>query len=685
MVRSTPLLMLVLVSLLYACGKGQPVAAPSHTRNQPADVFKQAQAARAKGDYETLFSCYAPSLHGQLLLEAYLRAKSEKNEVPSELLKAHGVDPTAGQNPLIRDTMFDAVADKPTLYAKLAKLTSPPTASTLTKVRFSGDQASGTVVSGKEVKPREELGERVNFRKIGGTWYLQPQVRPTSHADRERYRAKRHAEKLGRRAVTWPPHLAQLIWQLQLEALASLASHEKDEEVLRRVTEVLVGLGRPGIEALLGSLPDRQRNHRTGAGQDVLQQALGKLGDEWLPQLIEALDSPSPVPARVLYLSFRKKSLPKLVDLLIDALKHSRETIRQRCAELLGQLGAERAIGPLTAALADRAILEAAALALAEFGEKAASAIPDLIKATSHPQFGSAAAYALGKMGPVAVTPLRGALKNKLLARRAAESLRMIGSDAAPAVPELIKLLKTVYAGETAAQTLGSIGAPASAAVPALIEALEPRGRGRRHIRAQTALFEIGKLALPSLADAASRGTQEIRRAAIATIGRIGVTSPETAAALIKALADSASLVRWESARTLGTLQVKGAETALAEHCRTDPDIRVRNACLVAIWHLSPGKSLGLATKAAGSQYAEGRRQAAQVLGRLGKSAKGAAPLLITLLEDDDWLVRVAAADALGRTGEREALPALRKSSKDPNGLVRDAAARALERLRPYR
>jgi HEAT repeat protein len=92
------------------------------------------------------------------------------------------------------------------------------------------------------------------------------------------------------------------------------------------------------------------------------------------------------------------------------------------------------------------------------------------------------------------------------------------------------------------------------------------------------------------------------------------------------------------------------------------------------------------------------RQAAASILGRIGEIKPGepgtaalAEPLhyrrqaaveaLILTLTDYDQDLRLAAADALGRIGQRLAINALQRSQQDPDPNVRAAAAQALETI----
>ncbi len=78
----------------------------------------------------------------------------------------------------------------------------------------------------------------------------------------------------------------------------------------------------------------------------------------------------------------------------------------------------------------------------------------------------------------------------------------------------------------------------------------------------------------------------------------------------------------------------------------------------------------------------QSRVAAVGALGRLGHGRSEVADLLIQLLEDPDFFVRIAACEAVGRLGDRggrEPLERLRR--RDPSGRVQRAAREAQARL----
>jgi len=72
------------------------------------------------------------------------------------------------------------------------------------------------------------------------------------------------------------------------------------------------------------------------------------------------------------------------------------------------------------------------------------------------------------------------------------------------------------------------------------------------------------------------------------------------------------------------------------------------------------------------------RRAATDALGKLGQPA---IPALREALKHEDWGVRHVAAEALGKLGDQESIPALREALKDEESLIRYVAAEALGKL----
>jgi HEAT repeat protein len=75
------------------------------------------------------------------------------------------------------------------------------------------------------------------------------------------------------------------------------------------------------------------------------------------------------------------------------------------------------------------------------------------------------------------------------------------------------------------------------------------------------------------------------------------------------------------------------------------------------------------------------RYYAAESLGHFGAEARVAVPDLVAALKDDNKMVRMGVAYALGEIGSADAVPALQEATKDPENDVRVAAQTALRQI----
>jgi HEAT repeat protein len=185
---------------------------------------------------------------------------------------------------------------------------------------------------------------------------------------------------------------------------------------------------------------------------------------------------------------------------LIYALQHKDPTVQYDAAEALGEIGDERAVEPLLAALKNDesgGVRWKAAEALSKLGTPA---VAGLISALQHDDDDVRwkAAIALGEIGdPQAITPLINVLRDndRFVRSRAAYALSMIGE---PAVDPLIHALREGDGNLRwgAAIALGKIQSPR--AIDPLIHALADK---YENVRAESAaaLAAIGKPALGPL------------------------------------------------------------------------------------------------------------------------------------------------------------------------------------------
>ncbi len=207
---------------------------------------------------------------------------------------------------------------------------------------------------------------------------------------------------------------------------------------------------------------------------------------------------------------------------------------------------------------------------------------------------------------------------------------------------------------ESATEVLGCI--PSESAVPALAKALRHKHVGIRRsaVKALAEASSGSPAAAPALAEALADADMQVRAEAARALGR--TASQAVVPALMFALKDDSVEVRRWAARALGSIRNLASAPALIE-ALTDRDVGVR-------------------------------RTAAQALGYL--RAQGAVSGLAEALADtagplpggDVTDVRCMAAWALGETHSPQAAPALENALQDKNALVRDAANKALAKIR---
>jgi HEAT repeat protein len=286
-----------------------------------------------------------------------------------------------------------------------------------------------------------------------------------------------------------------------------------------------------------------------------------------------------------------------LLPVLLEALQDKDEAARAAAANVIGQFGAnaKSAVGALSKALADKdlTVQAEAAMALGEIGPGAKAAVPALLatlKSDEAPKLLEPFVVGtLGKIGEPAVPQLKEALaaKEYRLKRGAAEALALMGKEAADAVEPLGKLL-AAQEGDlrgVAARALGRIGPDAKATAATLVKLLDDSDL-QVALNAAVALWQIDK----------SPAGEKV------LLGALKHANPKHRELGCKACAelDGAKIL------PVGPLAA----------CVKDPELRVRLL-------------------------------AEDALGRNGKAATEAAPVLRTALKDEDANVRVGAAAAL--------------------------------------
>ncbi len=197
---------------------------------------------------------------------------------------------------------------------------------------------------------------------------------------------------------------------------------------------------------------------------------------------------------------------------------------------------------------------------------------------------------------------------------------------------------KDMKVAEPAAGALGNLRD--KRAVQPLIKALERPGFPR--YVAVWALGEIGdEAAIPVLARSLGDANPGVRKYAVKALVKFGGKAMPT---VLRLLDDPNPLPRHYALRVLGQLGDRQAVGPIMEHYRNqEPE--------VALW----------------------------ALGKLG--AREAFPVIAGETRNADWKIRLAAVQALGALQDGRATPILGARLDDPEWVVREWAARALEDL----
>src|SRR5262245_27588302 len=124
-----------------------------------------------------------------------------------------------------------------------------------------------------------------------------------------------------------------------------------------------------------------------------------------------------------------------------------------------------------------------------------------------------------------------------------AVALAEAGLEAAPAAPNLAALLKDRYpmVRRAAAQTLAGLAGEAAPAAGALVGALRDPDPVGRHW-AMEGLTGLSKEAVGPLTEALKEREPQVRAAAVATLGALGLQGPKVVGALAEALKDPSAL-----------------------------------------------------------------------------------------------------------------------------------------------
>jgi HEAT repeat protein/DNA polymerase III delta prime subunit len=474
---------------------------------------------------------------------------------------------------------------------------------------------------------------------------------------------------------------------LAVEPLIS-ALADQEEVVRAAAAEALGQLGDArAVEPLINALVDREDDVRWAAAE-----ALGQLGDtRAVEPLQKALTDRVASVCGAAAEALGQLGDTHAVDFLLRALNDPMIMERGVAAWALGRLRDARAVEPLLEALEDwkSVVRRAAAIALGRLGDTRAVEPLILALANLEPSVRSAAAWALGRLGDArAVEPLIIAMGDwdTVMRIEVARALGQLGD--ARAVELLLMALidpkESVRRG--AAWALGLVGD--TRAVEALIMVLGDREEA---VPSAVALA-LGRVhgvrtAKPLIRAPEDREGTMLRATAAEALGMLKDT--RAVEPLLDALEDREEDVRRVAAWALCQLGAAGTLGRFGDALAVEPLLRIledreEDVLLVkvveALGQLGDARAVEPLITAMKDGAGYVCVAAAEALGQLG-DARAVEPL-IKALEDREYdVLRATAADALGRLGDARAVEPLQQAQEDPVAGVRNAVARALDRL----
>jgi HEAT repeat protein len=345
-----------------------------------------------------------------------------------------------------------------------------------------------------------------------------------------------------------------------------------------------------------------------------------------------------------------------------------------------------------------------AAAALAELGEEAAPALPDLVHALgdSSASIRGAAAKAIGRIGPRAKSAVPTLLRSVSHSGEGpffgetglvTEVVKGIGPGAAP---ELVAALENPAIRVPAAWGLGQLGVDARSAAPRL-RVLMTGAEGKARIAyggiARTAfarsLWRIDRdpAVVPVLIDLIRVDDFLVQRGAFDVLEEIGPEARPAIPRLIEMLDHKNRFLREAAAKVLGLIG-PAAEAAIPglEKALGDPETSTRIEAATALWRIAHTQVAVVALSAEARKIADSSSTfAATALGEIGPQAESCVPALMEALGQESIFGKAIAAQALGRIGPKAkaAIPRLIEIHNDIHNIERKSFGQALEAIDP--
>ena len=271
--------------------------------------------------------------------------------------------------------------------------------------------------------------------------------------------------------------------------------------------------------------------------------------------------------------------------------------------------------------------------------------------------------------------------------KEAMKAIGSIGEKAASAVPSLIRMLDHIDPGlrKEAIVALGQIGVPARDSAGRLKEICQTDSAA---LLRREAVVALGRMKEPFLAfmNAFTDASPDVRESAVAYSVACESASPPLVSLLSVALSDQSASVR--KAACVSLEKIGALARSASPRLRVtldDGDYDVRKAAMEALMVIDPGAVPDLRVRLLANRLNDPerkeRRQAIFTLAGGSINPAQAAPVIVRALKDRSRSVRLEAAKALGKLGVRsdEVVQALTESLRtDVSFQVRSEAAASL-------
>lgn len=403
--------------------------------------------------------------------------------------------------------------------------------------------------------------------------------------------------------------------------------------------------------------------------------ALGAIGDAAEPaveKLIELAFDNDPLVRRASLRALRSIGAPpeKMQPLFVKMFEEGDPSVVLPTLHSIAEAG-EEAVEPMRRALKNEKLSYWACVVLADIGQQAVAAVPELTDVLEHGE--------------------------PEVRMQALLALAAIGSASGPAVPTITGLLESdefEAVRFSAAYALGAIGQKDEDATKALVAA----ARSDKPILKAVSLWvlaeqnpenlEVVRHAATTLAAGLTSEDAELRTVAAKLLGQFDEHPEIVGPALVAALRDSDPRViehALDAMAALGPKILPKATAALQDKER-------RHFAAALIYRLGPQAAPAVPTivellsePPANEEDLLFRHRAQLALAAIGPEAVAAVPVLIESLASEDEQVRASACYALGKigVGAADAVLALEKRLEEPNGASCTAVVWALLQICP--